>query len=281
MFDKVIHRWLRVPYTLYVREFRAPKKPRATVVMLHGIGNTGEAWKKVADKLPEDISIIAVDLLGFGLSPRPSWTTYSTMTQARSVMLTLLKLRMRSPVVLVGHSLGSLVAIEIAKRYPFFAASLILCSPPFYELNAKERRILPHPDSVLRNLYRTVRRYPERFLKMASVAMRYKLINESFNVTDENVATYMNTLEAAIINQSSIDDVRKVRLPVQIIRGTLDPVVVARNVKKLAKMHDTISLKEVVASHEIKGLFVGAVSREIIRAVDESQSSRRLSKKTS
>ena len=38
MFDRLIHRWLRVPYKLYVHDFQTPKQPRATVVLIHGTG---------------------------------------------------------------------------------------------------------------------------------------------------------------------------------------------------------------------------------------------------
>src|SRR5438094_99045 len=129
MMSAIIHRWLRLPYTLHVRYNKKPKKPHATVLFIHGLGNTGDAWKEVIDKLPDDIRVISIDLLGFGQSPRPNWAVYNAKTQARSVLATFLKLRLRTPVYVVGHSLGALVGIEVAKRYPLLVKGLVLCSP--------------------------------------------------------------------------------------------------------------------------------------------------------
>ena len=65
-------------------------------------------------------------MLGFGQSPRPQWAVYDAKTQARSVIATLLKLRFSTPLTIVGHSLGALVAIEMALRYPLLVKKLFL-----------------------------------------------------------------------------------------------------------------------------------------------------------
>ncbi len=266
MFDTITHRWLRVPYTLYSRILKSTKKPVATVLFIHGIGNSGEVWNEVIDKLPSNIKVVTIDLLGFGQSPRPSWEVYGVKTQARSVLATFLALRLRGPIIIVGHSLGALVAVEIARRYPLVVRSLILCSPPFYQLRDDEKKFLPRGDVVLRNIYKTASQHPEQFLQVASIAMRYKLINNVFNVNKDNVDSYMSALEAAIINQTSFDDVKKLKLPIHIIRGTLDPVVVVRNLDELQRDKDNIRVSAVIAGHEVKGRMVKAVADAIQQA---------------
>ncbi|MDB5177841.1 MAG: hypothetical protein JWO61_224 [Candidatus Saccharibacteria bacterium] len=267
MFDTFVHRWLRVPYTLNVRHNQRPKKPRATVLFIHGIGNSGDAWGDVISKLPDDIRIITIDLLGFGESPHPKWALYNAKTQATSVLATLLKLR-TGQVIIIGHSLGALVAVEMAKRYPLLVKSLILCSPPFYQIDGV-KTLLPRSDRVLRRLYASVREYPEQFIKLSAFAMKYNLINESFNVTKDNVDSYIAALEAMIINQTSLDDAQKLRMPIKIIKGTLDPFVVSKNLRRLAKDKPNIVLKTVVAGHEVKGLFIPAVVRSIEETIDD------------
>ena len=262
MFDSFIHRWLRVPYTLNVRHNQRPKKPRATVLFIHGIGSTGDAWKQVTNQLPDDIRVITIDLLGFGNSPRPKWAIYNAKTQANSVLTTLFKLRLSGKVVIVGHSLGSLVAVEIAKRYPVIVRSLVLCSPPFYDID-DPRTYIPQTDKLLRRLYESIKNRPEQFVKLSAFAMKYNLINPSFNVTKDNVESYMAALESMIINQTSFNDVQKLRMPIKIIKGTLDPFVIAKNLRKIAKSEPNVTLKTVIAGHEVKGLFVPAIVRSI------------------
>lgn len=267
MLDTFTHRWLRVPYTLNVRHYQRPKKPQMTILFIHGIGNSGDAWNEVLVRLPSNVRVITIDLLGFGDSAKPNWAVYSAKTQARSVLATLFKLRLRSPVVVVGHSLGALVAVEMAKRYPLLVRSLILCSPPFYQTD-EIKSLLPRSDKILRRLYTSVRNNPEQFVKLSAFAMKYNLINPSFNVTVENIDSYVAALEAMIINQTSLDDVQKLHMPITIIKGTLDPFVVGKNLRRIAKNKPNVTLKTIVAAHEVKGLFVPAVIRSIEETID-------------
>lgn len=272
MFDAITHRWLRIPYTLTVRYIQRPRRhPRATIVFIHGIGNTGDAWRDVIAKLPSDVRIIAIDLLGFGDSAKPDWATYNAKTQARSVVATYLSLGLASPAIIVGHSLGSLVAIEIAKRYPLLVRSLILCSPPLYKLPPGKNRFSLRTEDLLRQLYNTAYNRPDDFLRLSAIAMKYNLINRSFNVTSSNVASYMATLRAAIINQTSFADAHKLTVPTSILYGTLDPVVIGKNLKQLADDTPHIALTTIIASHEVRGRYVTAVVKAINNQLPPSE----------
>ena len=78
----------------------------------------------------------------------------------------------------------------------------------------------------------------------------------------------MGALEASIINQTSLHDAIKLRKPMQIIHGALDPVVVGKNLKTLAKRNSQAKLSIIVAGHEVSGLYVSTVVKAIRRAVD-------------
>lgn len=260
--DTIVHRWLRVPYTLHAT-IHHPKGKR-TVVMLHGIGNNESSWKEVVKQLPKDIRIITIDLLGFGASPKPSWAQYNAKTQARAVQKTLLALGVFGRYSLVGHSLGALVSVELARRYPLAVQSLLLCSPPFYEISGPESNKRMTPDVVLRSLYRSAITHQDQFVQMASLAMKYKLSNPSFSLTKDTVGSYMATLETMIINQSSLEHVAKLSQPITIMRGALDPLVISQNLTTLAKQRHNIQLRTIAAGHEIMGLYVKAVSGKII-----------------
>jgi len=265
MLDRFLHKWLKVPYALNVRYIQRPAKARGTVLFIHGIGNTGEAWTEVTKQLSPDIRVITIDLLGFGDSASPVWAMYDAKTQARSVLATLLKLRLAGPIVIVGHSLGALVAVEMARRYPLLVRSLILCSPPFYQTD-EVKTLLPNTDKLLLRLYTSVRTHPEQFIKLSKFAMKYNLINKSFSVTLDNIDTYMAALEAMIINQTSLNDAQRLRMPIKIIKGTLDPFVVGKNLRQAAKHNDNIDLKTILAGHEIRGMFIPAV----VKAIEET-----------
>lgn len=266
MLDLLIHKYLRLPYPLHVHFARKVKQPRAAVLLLHGIGTSGAAWDAVIAGLPKDIDVISVDLLGFGQSPSPSWAIYNTASQARSVIATLLKLKIRQQLIVVGHSMGGLVAVEMAKRYPFLVKSLILCSPPFYN-NTEARQLLPNRDKALKDLYRLVKKYPKEFTTIVPLAIKYQLVEKAFNVTDENVGTYMAALEASIINQTAVEDAKSLRKPMIILHGVFDPVVIKKNLEEIVAANENAKLAVTLAGHAVLGPYIPAIVKEIKEAI--------------
>lgn len=258
MFDTLIHRLLRVPYTLHVHVDKKPKKYKNTVVFLHGIGNSGAAWDSVTAKLPDNVRVLSFDLLGFGRSPRPHWAIYDVRTQARSVIATLVKLRLKGRVILVGHSLGGLVSVEVAKRYPVLVKSLILCSPPFYDETSDKNRFL-------KTAFKHVQKRPGQFVRLAKIAAKYNLINKSFEVTSDNIKPYLATLRASILTQTSLHDATKLNKRMIMIFGTLDPWVKRRNLKKVAHENPKAEMHTILAGHEVRGPYVD----EVVRAVKQ------------
>jgi predicted esterase len=94
-------------------------------------------------------------------------------------------------------------------------------------------------------------------------AVRLKLINKVFDVNVNNIDINFQTLETTIINQTSFVDASKLKMPVSIIHGTLDPLVVQSNLKDLTKINSNIKLKSVVAGHEVSG----AMEKELLTQI--------------
>lgn len=230
-------------------------------MFLHGLGNSGAAWDEVIGKLPPHIRVISLDLLGFGSSARPSWAVYNVRTQARSVIATLLGLRLSGRVILVGHSLGGLVSVEVAKRYPLIIRSLILCSPPFYDSTVDSNRLL-------KSAFSQAKRRPERFLRLTALAMKYNLINKSFKVTEENIEPYLKTLGASVLSQTSLRDAKKLDKPMTILFGAIDPWVKKRNLSAVVKANPRAELRVFLASHEIRGPYV----KQVVKAIEDATS---------
>ncbi|MNH08536.1 Lipase 3 precursor [compost metagenome] len=267
MLDTLLHRWLRIPYTLHVEVRKKSKASKRTILFIHGIGNSALAWTDVIERLPDNVNVIAIDLMGFGKSPCPDWAVYDAKTQARAVIATLLRYRMRSKLTIVGHSLGALVAVEVAKSYPKLVRNLVLCSPPFYKVN-KTGALRISRDKLLSDLYELIQRYPGQFVAIAGLAMKLGIVNKAFNVTSDNVTTYMAALEACIINQTALDDAKRVNAPMTIMHGSLDPVVVLTNIKNLVRSNPQAHLVSIIAGHEVMGRYVPAVVREIVKSSD-------------
>src|SRR6266436_3467958 len=69
---------------MHYQEFGDATKP--AIILIHGYTASVYVWKTVGPMLAEaGFRVIAVDLLGFGYSEKPSWFDYSIQSQARYV----------------------------------------------------------------------------------------------------------------------------------------------------------------------------------------------------
>lgn len=223
--DLIIYKLLKRPYPLHVR---LDQGQGMTVVFLHGIAGSGRAWNYVAEDLTgAPVRAVALDLLGFGDSPKPTdaWVSYSAEDQARSVIRTLRKRRVKGPVMIVGHSMGCLVAVEVATQAPKLVRSLLLYEPPFYVgLPPKSlyRLRLKAYFALFNAILKRPPKDPESFRRIQQlIGRRYH-----FELTPENWVPFERALRNAIMRQTALDDLKRLETPTQILYGTRDRLVI-------------------------------------------------------
>lgn len=103
------------------------------VVLIHGNGTMAQDWlaSGVFDALAETHRVIAFDRPGFGHSERPRSTIWTPAAQAR-LIATALAAKGCSEATIVGHSFGTMVAVEMGLGHPDVAASLVLIGGYYY-----------------------------------------------------------------------------------------------------------------------------------------------------
>jgi len=144
-------------------------QPRAgengrTVLLLHGKNFSGYYWERVIQLLESrGFRVLAPDQIGFGASSRPN-IHYSFHQMAVSTKLLLDSLGI-ARVVVVGHSMGGMLAARFALMYPAVVEELVL------------------EDSIGLEDYRT-------FVPYASVDDLYK---DELNATYESMLRYQKT----------------------------------------------------------------------------------------
>ena len=94
-----------------------------TVVLVHGLGSTPEHWLPMARDLARDHRVVFTELPGHGLAamPRPLTLAGAALALDRAIGE-----QTDDPVVLVGHSVGGLVAAAEALRAPGRVRALVL-----------------------------------------------------------------------------------------------------------------------------------------------------------
>jgi pimeloyl-ACP methyl ester carboxylesterase len=96
----------------------------AAILLIHGLGGRWQNWLENIPRLAEDRRVVAVDLPGFGRSQAPT-QPISIAGYARTLDRVCDLLELETPIV-VGNSLGGLVAAEFALRFPARVGSLAL-----------------------------------------------------------------------------------------------------------------------------------------------------------
>ena len=107
----------------YERAYRMAGQGPA-VLFIHGIGDDSATWLSVLDRLTDEFTVIAPDLLGHGGSARPR-ADYSVAAYACGMRDLLASLGVER-VTVVGHSLGGGVAMQFAYRFPDRCERLVL-----------------------------------------------------------------------------------------------------------------------------------------------------------
>lgn len=91
------------------------------VIFLHGIGGDGTSWLPELDTMSGRCRAVAWDMPGYGGSPALPEMTFPALAGA---LRDLLGKQEVGRVHLVGHSIGGMVALEFAARFPERVASL-------------------------------------------------------------------------------------------------------------------------------------------------------------
>ncbi len=115
---------------------RSPQSDPTPLLLLHGFGSALTQWHENILPLSQAHPVYALDMIGFGVSEKAS-TTYRVGLWVEQVY-EFWQTFIGRPIVLVGHSLGALVALSAAVAHPEMVDRLVLLTLP-----AARQEILP------------------------------------------------------------------------------------------------------------------------------------------
>lgn len=216
------------------------------VVLLHGIASSSATFAYVVPLISGSHRVVALDLLGFGESPSPEHATYSVEEHAAAVLRTIRRLRLRDPVVLVGHSMGALIAIRIAATKPRWVSKLVVVSPPIYltpdaVADWRDRAAL----GAYQRMYDYLRSNKQFTMRAAAGLARLSPIKNLLEVSERNWTPFVLSLEHAIESQTTVSDLASVQAPVELVYGAIDPLLSPAGIKLAGSMrHVTAHLVE-------------------------------------
>jgi abhydrolase domain-containing protein 6 len=128
-----------------------------TILMIHGFLGSSYDFINVMNALKDRYHVIAVDLIGFGLSEKPINFHYAKQNQAQGLVKFLDTLGI-DEVTIMAHSMGGEVSIHLAHDYPDYVNEMILIGSGGY-VEESQNGLMPSNipmfvyDYVVRNYY--------------------------------------------------------------------------------------------------------------------------------
>jgi pimeloyl-ACP methyl ester carboxylesterase len=251
-----------------------------TVILLHGIASSKEIWDPLLAQLrPTDKNIIAMDLLGYGRSPKPAWSKYSTQEQAAAALATLKRRRVRGKVTIIGHSMGALVAVHIATLRPKLVKELILYEPPIfadledYPAHLKRR-------NLYFKIFERLAANPSGGITLAKALGRLTYNWGSFLKSEETWLPIERGLRNSIMQQSVYKELHDIGVPTAIVHGRLDVVVTRTELKKMYQHNPNISFYMTTANHGLNNISARFLARMIAPELKQVDTKKRKSRRS-
>lgn len=209
--------------TSYVHDYGGTGK---TVVLLHGFLGSSMYWSRFAPHLVSvGYRVVAIDLLGFGRSHKPRRADYNYKDHIDFIEQTLRGAGITSPFILVGHSMGAIIAKRYALMHQSVIERLVLLHPPLYQNEAEAKKVLRRTNSLYRFLLES------RYRDLAwSLLVRLKVFKISQHTKRSREYSLHNIIEKA----EAISDLVQLKTKTLLVIGSRDRPQYRANIESLA-----------------------------------------------
>lgn len=235
------------------------------VILLHGIASSSVTFDNVVPLIRDHHRVIAIDLLGFGESPKPVTSNYTLEEHVAALKRTLRSLKISGRATLVGHSLGALISARYAAQNPQSLSHLILVAPPVY---LPGETVLDPIERLQMDAYRRLYDYmrQNRAFTQASAKALAKLlpIKNAIEVNSGNWRAIALSMEKCIESQTTVTDIAQVKVQVDLVYGTRDPFLAPAGLRVIERMRGVATTRVDGQDHLIRP----GLAEEIVRLID-------------
>jgi pimeloyl-ACP methyl ester carboxylesterase len=211
----------------YIHEQPAAGANGITVLLLHGKNFYNAYWKNtIAYLLGKGYSVLAPDQIGFGNSSMPAQYQFSLQQLALNTQTLLDTLGIKKMVVL-GHSMGGMLAVRYALMYPQYCRQLVLEDPigledwklsvPYLSIDEQFKKESSQTRAGLKQ-YMTANYFHGEW----KAGYDSLLAISSKNLGDSNFAWCMALTSDMIFTQPVCYEFKNIKVPAVLITGRLD-----------------------------------------------------------
>lgn len=191
-------------------------KPELLVVCVHGIASDSSAFTHALQYLEgttsmQNVRFVAFDLLGSGKSTSSDLLNYDYRDQITALHNAILGLKSGLPMVLIGHSMGTLIVTRYASEYKKSCKKLILISPPVYR-----------PEDLENPAFMTATKTFEEAVKV-----------KNREIVDSKA--FRNSMDKIVFNKYNYKRLCDLTTPAVLIYGETDPFIAPFNIPKAVR----------------------------------------------
>ena len=138
-------KWALTPEKTVTIAYQQSGTTGVPVVLIHGFGASFYHWRKNSPALAQEFRVYAIDLLGFGQSEKPTpgvGANYTFETWGQQI-IDFCREVVGGPAVLVGNSIGCIVAMQAAVDGPEWVSGVALLNCSLRLLHDRKRATQP------------------------------------------------------------------------------------------------------------------------------------------
>lgn len=215
-----------------------PKKQNGkTIMLLHGKNFNGAYWEKTAKDLSDKgFRVIIPDQIGFGKSSKPQSYQFSFAQLASNTKAILDDLKI-DKIIVLGHSMGGMVATRFTLMYPETVEKLILENPiglEDYKALAKYQTVDEAYQSELKNTAETYKNYQLKFYYDNKWKSEYQpwldlIAGWTLHKDYPKVAWNAALTSDIIFDQPVVYEFKNIKTPTLLIIGTRDRTAIGKD----------------------------------------------------
>lgn len=216
-----------------------PRKANGrTVVLLHGKNFCAGSWDATIRALTAaGYRVIALDQVGFCKSTKPARYQYGLHTLAANTKGLLDALNVERPIVM-GHSMGGMLAMRYAIQYPEALSGLVLVNP----IGLEDWRALGVPNATVDALYEGERKTTAESIRAYQRSTYYAgtwrpewdrwvtMLASMYEGEAGHITAWHQALTSDMIfNQPVIHELERITAPTLMLSGDRDTTAVGKN----------------------------------------------------
>lgn len=227
--------------------YTAGDKNHQPLVLLPGFTGTHEDLQVFAKEFSEKYFVVIPDFPGWGASPVGEYPT-TIAGYAQFVVDLLSNLHSDKKILLLGHCMGSLVAIELASQNKAKIAKVFLVGVPFLEGQVSNQvfHVLSHLASHTPKIFRPLLYFfrsrlfaiPLGFFVIQTKSLRKKLsliFKNSIKQQFQKEAVVESNWDSMVL--FDFTKIKKITVPIHIFHGAKDILVSSLQAEKLQQLN--------------------------------------------